>query len=60
MKKHKILQMEFSHSKTVYDLQLKNRNELGNNIWMSWEIDNILNSGNKFCQVSMNNEFILL
>ena len=56
MKIHKILQMEFSHSKTVYDLQLKNRDELGNNIWMSWEIDNILHTRKKFCKVSMNNE----
>ncbi|MBF91273.1 MAG: hypothetical protein CMP34_00530 [Rickettsiales bacterium] len=56
MKNHKILQMKFSHSKVVYNLQLQNKSELGNNIWMSWEIDNIIKSSNKFCKVSMKNE----
>ena len=54
MKNHKILNMKSSHSKNVYELQIKNKPELGNNIWKDSEIKNLLNKENSLCMISFN------
>lgn len=54
MKNHKILNMKSSHSKNVYELQIKNKPELGSNIWKDSEIKNLLDKENSFCMISLN------
>lgn len=52
MKNHKIKEMHYHHSRDVYELQIKNKLELGTNIWTESEIVNLLRKKNTFCKVS--------